>query len=129
MAYANERLDQPLTLAQLASAASMSAFHFVRSFREVTGVTPLAYVMNRRIDKSKALMSRVGLAMGAIAHMCGFSSQSHFSAAFKARTGHTPNAYRKMVTGKLASIGALLMLAFNSVDDQVIVDAIFAIAS
>ncbi len=95
--YINERIDQKMTLAELAGAAAMSQHHFARTFRQVTGMTPLAYVTARRIDKAKSLIARSKHPMGLIASLCGFSSQSHFSVAFREIVGVTPLEYRRQI--------------------------------
>jgi AraC-like DNA-binding protein len=104
LAYIDERLDQKLTLNELAEAAAMSSFHFARTFRQVTGNTPLSYVTARRVSRAKQLISKTKHPMAAIALMCGFSSQSHFSSAFKAATGHTPREFYLATVGGAQSI-------------------------
>lgn len=102
IAYINERLDQKLTLAELAGAAAMSPFHFARTFRQATGMTPLAYVTSKRVDKAKAMIAHGKHPLGIIALMCGFSSQSAFSTTFKEVTGATPREYTLSLRGKVS---------------------------
>ena len=51
--YVEQHYEEPLTIAQLSSLASMSRFHFARSFRAVTGVTPREYVNGVRLRAFK----------------------------------------------------------------------------
>jgi AraC-like DNA-binding protein len=97
--FVNERLDHKLTLAELAGIAAMSQYHFVRTFKQVTGMTPLAYVTGKRIERAKGLMASPKLPMASISLMCGFSSQSQFSTAFKRHTGLSPMEYRRVLKG------------------------------
>lgn len=59
------------------------------------GITPLQYVWKRRVEKAKRIMQTTELPLSAVAHMAGFSSQSHFTTVFKHTTGMTPAAWRK----------------------------------
>jgi len=86
-------LDRPIRLRDLAEIADLSEFHLQRSFRDTCGVSPQTWIAHRRIDRAKALIA-AGEPLIQVATACGFSSQSHFSTAFKRGTGVTPGAYR-----------------------------------
>lgn len=81
------------SLEDLARAAGLSAFHFLRVFRQATGLTPHAYVMQRRVRRAQELL-RQGLAPALAAAESGFADQSHLTRQFKRLTGLTPAAYR-----------------------------------
>src|SRR5690606_21626802 len=85
---------QDLTLEQLAAAAGLSRFHFLRSFRREVGVTPHAYLTGRRIAAAKVLLDG-DQPLSEVALACGFYDQSHFTRAFKSVTGVTPGQYRR----------------------------------
>jgi AraC-like DNA-binding protein len=85
---------QDLTLDQLAAAAGLSRFYFLRAFRREIGVTPHAYLTGRRIAAAKALLDG-DQPLSEVALACGFYDQSHFSRAFKGCTGVTPGQYRR----------------------------------
>lgn len=88
-------LDGPdLSIARLAAVAGMSAFHFCRSFKSETGTSPHRFVLERRILRAKALLTRSHTTMAEIAYAVGFSSQAHFSTVFRRATGVTPSHYR-----------------------------------
>lgn len=95
--YISENIDQKLTLAELASAAFMSPYHFVRVFKEVTGMTPMAYVTNKRIERAKELLATGNLPIGVVSSLCGFSNQSQFNNTFRRIMGMTPKEYRRKV--------------------------------
>jgi AraC family transcriptional regulator len=83
-----------LSLEALASQAGLSRAHFARSFRHLVGESPHRYVMARRIERTKHLLSVSHLALSEIAQEAGFCSQSHFTRAFRASLGQTPQQYR-----------------------------------
>lgn len=94
--YVDENLHLPVSLADLAGAASMSVFHFSRSFRKAVGLTPLQYLSHRRVVRAKRLLLRDADApLATVALEAGFSGQSHLSTVFKAATGLTPGAFRR----------------------------------
>jgi len=88
--------DRRLTLADLASAAAMSVFHFARAFRDGVGVPPRTYLRQRRLELARELLAyRQGMPIAAVGLACGFSTQSHFTAAFTAEYGISPGKFRK----------------------------------
>ena len=94
LAFIEENLAQPLTLAELAAQASLSEFHFARMFRQSMQMAPHQYVMQRRMEKAKTLVRTTLQPLTDIALACGFSSASHFSNRFRAATGLTPSQLR-----------------------------------
>ena len=92
--YIDAHLSDPLTLAELASQAALSEYHFARMFRQSVGLAPHQYVMQRRIDRARQLVRNSTLPLTEVALRCGFSSASHFSNRFKAATGATPSQLR-----------------------------------
>jgi AraC family transcriptional regulator len=94
LAWIEENLDQPLTLADLAQEAALSEYHFARMFRQSMNMAPHQYVMQRRMVKAQALICHSALPLTDIAMACGFSSASHFSNRVKSATGLTPSQLR-----------------------------------
>ncbi|MEO3988772.1 AraC family transcriptional regulator [Pseudocitrobacter cyperus] len=94
LAWIDANLSQPLTLAELAAQAALSEYHFARMFRQSTGLAPHQYVMQRRMDHAKQLVSHTTQPLTEIALACGFSSASHFSNRFKCVLGVTPTQLR-----------------------------------
>jgi AraC family transcriptional regulator len=94
--YIEDTLDQPIKLRDLAALAGISARHFERAFRQSMGSSPHAYVLERRLQLARGLLtSQPELPIDQIAPRLGFSSSSHFSSAFRRRTGSTPTGFRK----------------------------------
>ena len=92
------RVDQDLRLASLASVAAMSVYHFARRFKETVGMSPHAYVLSRRLDRAQQMLRRRDRSLADIAVACGFSSQAHFTTAFRSAFGATPDKYRRSFT-------------------------------
>ncbi|MEM9189049.1 MAG: AraC family transcriptional regulator [Myxococcota bacterium] len=94
-----ELVEQQLTgrvrLDDLAAAAGLSKAHFGRAFKAAIGVSPSRYVVDRRVARARQLLVSGELSLSHIAMSCGFSSQSHFTVAFRERVGMTPGAYRR----------------------------------
>jgi AraC family transcriptional regulator len=90
--YIHDNLDQPLTLVELSLVAGMSMYHFARTFKQVTGLTPHRYVLNMRVEHAKALLLQGKLTLAEIAYQVGFFDQSHFTRSFKQLVGVTPQA-------------------------------------
>lgn len=100
--------DCELTVAALAQFSDISLFHFVRSFRESMGLPPHKYILHRRVERAKVLLSRTAHSVTEIAMQVGFSTSSGFAAAFRRLTGATPAAYRAgMVAPVVRRIRAL----------------------
>lgn len=95
--YIHSHLDEDLNLAQLASIAKMSLYHFARQFKQSMGVPPHQYVTHCRIEKAKQLLMNRDLPIAEIAHRVGFQSQSHFTNLFRLSVDLTPSAYRNQV--------------------------------
>lgn len=89
-------LDKDLTLDNLAKQASLSPFHFARSFKAATGTSPHRYVLERRIERARKLLEIGSLSLAEVAAACGFSSQAHFSTVFRQSAGMSPGAFRTM---------------------------------
>ena len=94
-AFIAERLDQPLTLEELAAFAECDVRSFTRWFRAELGVSPHRYVTEARVERAKTLLARSRRSLSEIALECGFSSQSHFRTVFRRTTGHTPARFRR----------------------------------
>jgi len=84
---------EPIPLIHLAQMAGLSPFQLIRRFRKEFGLTPHAYQLDRRINRTRELLQQ-GYSLADLACLCGFSDQSHFQRAFKLRVAATPIQYR-----------------------------------
>ena len=92
--YINEHLETDLALLDLAKMVQMSVFHFIRTFKQSTGLPPHQYVLRKRIERAKSLLPDPKLSIAEVALRCGFGSQSSFTTAFRRSTNVTPGTYR-----------------------------------
>jgi AraC family transcriptional regulator len=93
--YIAQHLDEDITLAQLASVASLSPFHFARMFSAAMNVSPHRYVSQLRLERAMVLLAAGKRTLSDIALSCQFSSQASFNRAFRRATGMTPGEYRR----------------------------------
>jgi len=94
--YINENLEEDLTLAEIASVADLSQFHFAREFRKSVGKTPQQYLMHQRVERAKELLSQPELPLVEISLRTGFKNQSHFTTLFRKYTNLTPKIWREL---------------------------------
>ena len=92
--YIDANLERVIVIRELADIACLSPFHFSRCFRLATNTSPHRFVTERRIAAAKQLLADPSISLVQIAYDCGFSSQSHFTKAFKDLAGATPGAFR-----------------------------------
>ncbi len=84
----------PLDLTGLADVACMSKYHFLRSFRRSTGVTPHQYLLGLRLHRAAQRLCSSRDPVSAIAYDAGFGDLSTFNASFRARFGASPGNFR-----------------------------------
>ena len=83
----------PLSLAELSAVAGLTPSHFVRAFSQHYGMTPHAYLLDRRIRHARTLLKQ-GQPLAEVALASGFADQAHFQRQFKRRVAATPGQYR-----------------------------------
>jgi AraC family transcriptional regulator len=92
--YIHAHLDHDLSLAELASTINISPTYFASLFKQAVGIAPHQYVIQKRVERAKLMLSKTDLAIADIALQVGFSSQSHLTQQFKRFTGVTPKQIR-----------------------------------
>jgi AraC family transcriptional regulator len=104
LAYVEAHLEGEVRLEDLAREACLSAFHFARSFKAAVGMSPHAFVLQRRLERARNLLQGTALSLAEVASACGFCSQAHLSTCFKRETGVTPGLFRHAsATGQLTA--------------------------
>lgn len=98
--YIDLHFKEPLTLDILAEEAHMNKFYLSHSFKREYGVSPINYVISRRIEESKHLLAETDFSLTAVAQMLGFSSLSYFSQVFRRAQGVTPMEFRRAAPGR-----------------------------
>ncbi len=94
--YIYARLEQDITLSELADNVQMSQYRFARAFKESTGISPHQYLLMQRVEQAKKLLTLTQLQIADISYQLGFASQSHFGATFRRFTKVTPKVYRNI---------------------------------
>ncbi|WED24535.1 AraC family transcriptional regulator [Vibrio sp. JC009] len=91
--FIQANLHQDIAIDDIAAAANMSKFHFIRLFRSQFGITPHQYVLNCRINSARKALE-TGLPSIDVAQACGFADSSHLNRRFKRYFGMTPKQYQ-----------------------------------
>ena len=102
--YIAAHYAEPLTLEQIARALKMSPYHMAHVFREITGFSPIQYVIRCRMGEAQNLLISTDFSAAQIGVMVGYDSASHFNSIFKRVVGLPPVRYRQwyleMMRGK-----------------------------
>ena len=94
--YMQQHFGEKLTIRELAESVNMSESHFMRVFKKHMHLTPISYLTQIRVEKSKKLLRSNKESITEIALICGFNGASHFSAVFTKQMRITPTAYREL---------------------------------
>lgn len=97
-AFIRANFNKPLSLNQIASVASLSMYHFGRSFKSHFGMSPYQYLQHVRLEKSIEYLETTQWPIESIASELGFTNHSNFACFFKKNTGMSPSAYRRLLT-------------------------------
>jgi AraC family transcriptional regulator len=89
----SEEPEATFSLELLASEAGMSRFHFLREFKKAFGLTPHAFLLERRLERAANLLRKGERTITTIALDSGFGSSSQFSTHFKRRFGVAPSRW------------------------------------
>lgn len=101
--FVHDRLDEDISLAQLAGETGLSPFHFARLFKKSTGCTPHAYVTRCRVERARQLLLQSPASITHVALEVGFCDQSHLSRHFRRLLGLTPGDFVRTVVRRRKS--------------------------
>ena len=93
--FIEANLHRDVSLGEIADIACKSPFHFARTFKEAMGITPVAFVIAKRIERSKTMLRHTDLPISVIANKCGFNSQSHYCRTFRRLEQQSPRQFRR----------------------------------
>lgn len=93
--FIDENSFQPINLEDLASISNFSKYHFSRIFTSIVGLTPIAFVNQKRLQKAVYYLLETNKTILEISSLCGFESISNFNAVFKRHFNKTPSEVRK----------------------------------
>ncbi len=99
--YLDEHYREPLTLQELGKQFFISQHYLSHIFKDETGLSPMKYVLYRKIGESQNLLMNTPLSIGEISHQLGFNDNCHFSTTFKKYIGLTPTQYRNHFRGSV----------------------------
>ena len=95
MNYIDEHLTEDLRLDDLALVANMSTSYFSHIFKTVNRISPLDYIIRKRIDMAMNELQQTNKSILEIAYSCGFNNTANFNRAFRSKTGLVPSDYRR----------------------------------
>ena len=87
--------NEPITLSDMARAVEMSPKYFGAFFKHMTGITPIDYLNQYRVEKASRKLMYTDLSVTEIAYACGFNDLSYFIKSFRKANGISPGKYRK----------------------------------
>ena len=96
--YIKLHYPEQITLDDLATVAHINKNHLIRKFKDKLNTSPIAYLIQYRLDISKRLLSKTDLPINSIAMQCGFNDYSYFCMIFKRTFSITPAQYRAKKT-------------------------------
>jgi AraC family transcriptional regulator len=103
LSFVEENLEEEISLAQIAAIAGISSSHLNTQFRLSIGMPVHQYLIQRRVERAKALMMQDGLSMAEIAQAAGFAHQSHMARHVRRVLGLPPRALRRALSGNFTS--------------------------
>jgi AraC family transcriptional regulator len=89
------KLEDDLSLDEMAQSVGLSTAHFARMFRKSTGQTPHQFVLRQRLERAKAMLRAPDARILDVAVACGFKTQQHFAQVFRDAWGVSPTEYRQ----------------------------------
>jgi AraC-like DNA-binding protein len=92
--YAEARIDQRMTLEELADVAGFSRAHFAATFKAATSMSVHEFLLRLRIQAAAKLLLTTTLSLVDISLQTGFQNQAHFTTVFKKMTAATPGRWR-----------------------------------
>lgn len=92
--YIDSNFTSKIRLDDLADKFFLSKYYLIRLFKKENGMTPINYMIEKRIDLSQKLLITTNSTVKKISDECGFEDYVYFSKTFKERTGYSPSEYR-----------------------------------
>jgi len=93
--YIDRHLNEKIAIADLAALVDLTRFHFIRAFTQAAGMTPLQFVIRRRIERAREFLADPGVSISDAAIRSGFGSPVQMTRAFRRIVGTTPSAIRR----------------------------------
>lgn len=94
--YIDINIKERIDIIDLSKLTRWSSQHFIRVFTQYIGDTPYQYILRKKMEKAKILITDSDVAMKDIAFELGYESYGNFCKVFKRETGKKPNEFRKL---------------------------------
>ena len=88
------RIENDLSLGEMAGSVDLSIAHFSQMFRKSTGQSPHQFVLRQRVEHAKDMLRKAEARVLDVAVACGFKTQQHFARVFRQMCGASPTEYR-----------------------------------
>jgi AraC family transcriptional regulator len=95
LAHIEANLASKMDIDDLANGVALSRSHFSRAFKRSLGFTPMEYVVVRRVERAKAMISGTREPLAEVALACGFADQAHLNRRFRDIVGISPGRWRR----------------------------------
>jgi AraC family transcriptional regulator len=102
--FVDAKMENELSLDEMAESVGLSTAHFARMFRKSTGETPHQFVLRQRLERAKAMLRAPDARVLDVAVACGFKTQQHFAQVFRDLWGVSPTKYRQDLVGSRADL-------------------------
>jgi AraC family transcriptional regulator len=97
--FVHAKMEDELTLCEMAQLVELSTAHFSRMFRKSTGESPHHFVLRHRVERAKEMLPAAEARVLDVAVACGFKTQQHFARVFRRMCGVSPTEYRQEFLG------------------------------
>jgi len=97
--FVHAKIEDDLTLCEMAQSVELSTAYFSRMFRKSTGETPHQFLLRQRVERAKEMLRSPDARVMNVAVACGFKSQQHFAQVFRHLCGASPTEYRQESLG------------------------------
>jgi AraC family transcriptional regulator len=95
LAYIEANLASKMGIDDLANVVALSRSHFSRAFKHCVGLSPMEYVLARRVERAKVMISGTREPLAEVALACGFADQAHLNRRFRDIVGISPGRWRR----------------------------------
>ncbi len=92
--YIDRHYMEPITLQSMGEALRISPYYLSHVFKQMSGYSPVQYLLRRRIGEAQTLLITTELSVARIAELVGYDSQSYFNLQFTKNVGMPPSRYR-----------------------------------
>ncbi len=97
--YIDKNISGHISVDDLADLLHCSKFYFLREFKKLVGLTPYQYLIDKRLERAKILLTSAQSNIASVGFELGFNDQAHFTRAFKKQFGLTPGQFQKQQQG------------------------------